>query len=74
VFNPITGILLCKGPIVLYRKVNRIIVTARRKKDKDYAMHSYMIVLRRGKVSDKAKTNDGLSQHPVNTQGASKRP
>lgn len=74
VFNPITGILLCKGPIVLHRKVNRIIVTARRKKDKDYAMHSYMIVLRRGKVSDKAKTNDGLSQHPVNTQGASQRP
>ncbi len=49
-FNPKTGLLMCKGPIILHRKVNRIIVTARRKRDNKYAMHSYMIVLKQGKV------------------------
>jgi peptidoglycan/xylan/chitin deacetylase (PgdA/CDA1 family) len=44
-FNPITGILSCGEEVVLTRKINRIITTARRKDDNLYAMDSYMIVL-----------------------------
>jgi len=49
-FDPVTGVLSCKGPVTLARKVNRIITTARRKLDKNYAMDSYMIVLPQAKV------------------------
>lgn len=44
-YDPSTGILVCTQPIELTRKVNRIITTARRKKDGFFAMDSYMIVL-----------------------------
>jgi peptidoglycan/xylan/chitin deacetylase (PgdA/CDA1 family) len=44
-FDPITGVLSCTDPVVLTRKVNRIIITARRKADDLYAMDSYLIVL-----------------------------
>ncbi len=44
-FDPSTGVLSCKDPQVLTRKVNRIITTARRKADGLYAMDSYLIVL-----------------------------
>ena len=44
-FDPETGVLSCKIPIALTRKVNRVITTARRKADNLYAMDSYMIVL-----------------------------
>ncbi|MCD6571275.1 MAG: polysaccharide deacetylase family protein, partial [Deltaproteobacteria bacterium] len=49
VFDPVTGRLLCKDVLILNRKVNRIIITARRKQDNNYAMRSYMIVLPRDK-------------------------
>ncbi len=45
VFDPANGILLCRDVLVLSRKVNRVITTARRRQDNHYAMHSYMIIL-----------------------------
>lgn len=45
VFDPATGTIVCKEPITLTRKVNRIITTARRKSDNLFAMDSYMVVL-----------------------------
>jgi peptidoglycan/xylan/chitin deacetylase (PgdA/CDA1 family) len=42
--DPATGRLSCGGPFHLTRKTNRIIVSARRKSDGLFAMHSYMIV------------------------------
>ncbi len=44
-FDPASGILTCREPLTLTRKVNRIITTARRRADGLYAMDSYMIVL-----------------------------
>ena len=44
-FDPITGILSCRGPVEITRKINRIITTARRRDSGDYAMDAYMIVL-----------------------------
>lgn len=44
-FDPVTGVLTCKDPVIITRKVNRIITTGRRKADGRYAMDSYMIVL-----------------------------
>jgi len=45
VFDPVSGMVSCRDVLVLSRKVNRIITTARRRQDNHYAMHSYMIVL-----------------------------
>ncbi len=45
VFDPETGVLSSEGPIALTRKVNRIIVTARRREDRLYAWDSFMVVL-----------------------------
>ncbi len=47
-FDPETGVLTCNDSLVLTRKVNRIITTARRRSDGLYAMYSYMIVLPEG--------------------------
>jgi len=47
-FDPATGVLTCKDPVTITRKVNRIITTARRKADGLFAMDSYMIVLPEG--------------------------
>ena len=44
-FDTKTGIVSSQGPILLTRKTNRIIVTARRKSDGLFAMDSYLIVL-----------------------------
>lgn len=44
-FDPSTGALVCTGPFHLTRKTNRILVSARRKSDGLFALHSYLIVL-----------------------------
>ncbi len=44
-FDPASGILSWSGDLQLKNKTNRISVTARRKSDKLFARHSYMIVL-----------------------------
>ncbi|MDT8271770.1 MAG: polysaccharide deacetylase family protein [Desulfomonilia bacterium] len=44
-FDPATGILRSTESITITRKMNRVILTARRKSDRSFAMDSYMILL-----------------------------
>jgi peptidoglycan/xylan/chitin deacetylase (PgdA/CDA1 family) len=59
-FNPITGELSCREKVVLTRKINRIITTARRKEDNLYAMDSYMIVMPEDVIDEESKAHSPL--------------
>lgn len=57
-FDPSTGRLVCSEPMVLSKKVNRIITTARLKDGGKYAWDSYLIVLPEKNHEEDAKDQD----------------